>query len=123
MSAINSRDFSVYSSAWTYFTPGLKDESATPVFSWPNCMGSNIGIKRHLKGLQWITSNNADFYVRFMDVDTQVDGRLDRAFVFVNLEVDGNPRHLHMQGVIILEFRMVGREWKCMKFSGARGIL
>lgn len=121
--AINSRDFSMYSSAWSCYTSGLKVESAQPVYQWPNCIRRNIGLKSHLKGLQYISATNPGFYLRLLDVDTEVDEKAGRAVVFVNLENIGNPTNLVMQGTIILEFCMMGEEWKCIKFTGARGVM
>lgn len=119
--AINSRDFSVHSKTWDYFTPGLKVESAHPLYQFPSCIGSNIGIKRHLKALRYIASTNPGLYLQILNVDTRVDEKLNKAVMFVNLEITGNP--LVMQGVMILQFQMIGAEWKCAKFAGARGII
>lgn len=121
--AVNSRDFSIYSSAWSCYTPGLKVESAQPVYEWPKCIRRNIGLKSHLRALQYISAENPGFFLRLHDVDTQVDEKAGRAVVFVNLENVGNPTNLVMEGVIILEFRMIGEEWKCTKFTGARGVM
>ncbi|KAF2164554.1 hypothetical protein M409DRAFT_24954 [Zasmidium cellare ATCC 36951] len=121
--AINSRDFSIYSSAWSCYTPGLKVESAQPVYQWPNCIRKNIGLRSHLKGLHYIASSNPGFFLRVLEVDSQVHEKAGRATVFVNLENIGNPTNLVMEGVIILEFCMMGEEWKCVKFTGARGIM
>lgn len=121
--AVNSRDFSIYSSAWSCFTPGFKVESAQPVYQWPNCVRRNIGLKSHLKGLQYISATNPGFYLRLLDVDTQIDQKAGRAAVWLSLENVGNPQNLVMQGTIILEFCMMGEEWKCIKFTGARGVI
>lgn len=115
--ALNSRDFSPTSPAWSHLSPSFL---AGPL---PPLINSKIGVSEYLKHLSDMCAQHPDWKLRVVDSDVQSQvTNLDKASVFTNVENQGLPQGVVWQSVGISDFeRGEGGEWVVVGYRGFAG--
>ncbi|KAK4631436.1 hypothetical protein CLAFUW4_02851 [Fulvia fulva] len=110
--AINSRDSSFRSPAWSHVS---SDFVAEPGFSeWPR---RTTSLAEFLSRFIRHTEAHPEYSMRLTDVSTRVNETTGRAYVWVSLDAMGLPPGTSRPNVGTLDFMFGGHGWICVKWQ------
>ena len=110
--AINTRDFSFHSPAWSHVSSDFIAE--TGFSEWPR---RTTSLSEFLTRFVSHTKTHPEYSMRLSELSTKLNDKTGRAYVWVGLDAMGLPPGTIRPNVGTLDFMFVGSRWICVKWQ------